>query len=166
MVTIVTNLGDIELELDEENTPETYANFIKYIKAGFYNKTIFHRVIKNFVIQGGGFESGMNQKRTYPPIHNEAKKSIKNHRGTIAMARTSDPHSATSQFFINLKDNHFLDHTSETSQGWGYCVFGKVIKGMDIVDKISNEATTNKAGHQDVPVNDIIIEKVILDGKS
>jgi peptidyl-prolyl cis-trans isomerase B (cyclophilin B) len=160
MISLITNQGQIDIELDTENTPETSANFLKYAKAGFYNNTIFHRVIPNFVIQGGGFEPGMMQKKTHDPILNEAKKGIKNHRGTVAMARTGDPHSASSQFFINLNDNHFLDHTAETPQGWGYCVFGKVTKGMDIIDKIAAASTTNRQGHENVPVEDIIIEKV------
>ncbi|MBA2653538.1 MAG: peptidyl-prolyl cis-trans isomerase [Gammaproteobacteria bacterium] len=165
MITLITNLGTIELELDNENTPDTSANFKKYAEAGHYNNTIMHRVIPGFVVQGGGFENGMTQKKTRAPISNEAKKGIKNHRGTVAMARTGDPHSATSQFFINLKDNHFLDYTSETPQGWGYCVFAKVVKGLDIVDKMAQVATTTKSGHENVPVEDIIIEKVVVDEK-
>ncbi len=162
MISFITNLGQIDIELDHENTPETSANFEKYAETGFYKDTIFHRVIPNFVIQGGGFEPGMNQKKTHDPIRNEAKKALKNHRGTIAMARTSDPHSASSQFFINLNDNHFLDHTAENSQGWGYCVFGKIVNGMDIVDKIAQAKTTTRSGHENVPVDDVIIEKVIV----
>lgn len=165
MISLITNQGQIDIELDEEHTPETSENFLKYAKAGFYNDTIFHRVIPGFVIQGGGFEPGMIQKKTQAPIQNEAKKGLKNHRGTIAMARTGDPHSASSQFFINLKDNHFLDHTSESSQGWGYCVFGKVTKGMDIIDKIADVRTTTRQGHENVPVEDVVIEKVIVDDK-
>lgn len=162
MITLVTNLGPIEVELDDTNTPETSANFRKYAEAGFYDNTVFHRVIPGFMVQGGGFEPGMSQKKTHSPILNEANKSLKNHRGTLAMARTNDPHSATSQFFINLKDNHFLDYTAESQQGWGYCVFGKVLKGMDIVDQMATQKTTSKLGHQDVPVQDIVIEKVIM----
>lgn len=165
MITLITNLGQIDLELDKENTPDTSANFLKYAKAGFYNGTIFHRVIPGFVIQGGGFESGMNQKKTHDPIINEAKKAIKNFRGTVAMARTGDPHSATAQFFINLKDNHFLDHTSETPQGWGYCVFAKIVNGMDIVDKIAEAPTTTRSGHENVPSHEIVIERVVVNDK-
>jgi peptidyl-prolyl cis-trans isomerase B (cyclophilin B) len=161
-VTLLTNLGSIDIELDFENTPMTSENFLKYVRSGFYNNTVFHRVIPEFVIQGGGFEPGMQQKKTNAPIQNEAKKAIKNYRGTLAMARTGDPHSATAQFFINLKDNHFLDHTAENSQGWGYCVFGKIVNGMDIVDNIAKEKTTSKAGHDNVPVQDIIIEKAVV----
>jgi peptidyl-prolyl cis-trans isomerase B (cyclophilin B) len=162
MISFITNLGQIDIELDHENTPETSANFLKYAKAGFYDDTIFHRVIPNFVVQGGGFESGMSQKKTHEPIRNEAKKALKNHRGTLSMARTSDPHSASSQFFINLNDNHFLDHTAENSQGWGYCVFAKIVNGMDVVDNIAKAKTTTRSGHENVPVDDVIIEKVIV----
>lgn len=162
MISLITNLGQIDIELDHENTPETSANFVKYAKEGFFKNTLFHRVIPNFVIQGGGFEPGMSQKKTHDPIRNEAKKALKNHRGTIAMARTNDPHSASSQFFINLNDNHFLDHTAENPQGWGYCVFGKVVNGMDVVDKIANANTTNRSGHENVPVEDVIVENVVV----
>lgn len=166
MITIVTNLGQIVIELDTEQTPKTAENFLKYAKEDFYDNTIFHRVISGFVIQGGGFQPEMVQKKTKTPIINEAQKALKNYRGTIAMARTNDPHSATSQFFINLKDNHFLDHSAETNQGWGYCVFGKIITGMDVVDKMAKVQTTNKSGHENVPVEDIIIERVIVDAQS
>lgn len=162
MISLITNLGQIDLELDHEHTPVTSENFLEYINAGFYNNTVFHRVIDGFMIQGGGFEPGMNQKKTKAAIQNEAKTAIKNYRGTIAMARTGDPHSATAQFFINLKDNHFLDHTSESPQGWGYCVFGKVVNGMEVVDKIAKTQTTSKSGHENVPQEDIIIEKVLV----
>lgn len=162
MITIETSSGDITIELDHEATPKTVANFLQYAKSGFYDKTIFHRVIKNFMIQGGGFESGMRQKTVSTPIENEADKGQANARGTIAMARTNDPHSATAQFFINVADNSFLNHRSKTADGWGYCVFGKVTNGMDIIDKISLSATTSRAGHQDVPVDDIVINKVII----
>jgi peptidyl-prolyl cis-trans isomerase B (cyclophilin B) len=165
MISLITNHGQIDIELDHANTPNTSDNFLKYAKAGFYNNTVFHRVIPGFVIQGGGFEPGMVQKKTNEPIANEAKKAIKNHRGTIAMARTGDPHSASSQFFINLKDNHFLDHTGENTQGWGYCVFAKVINGMDIIDKMAAVSTTNRQGHENVPMDDIVIEKVIVEDK-
>ncbi len=161
MISLITNFGQIDIELDHENTPNTSANFLQYAK-DFYNNTIFHRVIPGFVIQGGGFESSMNQKKTREPIQNEAKNALKNHRGTLAMARTGDPHSATSQFFINLKDNHFLDFSAATPQGYGYCVFGKVVKGMDVVDKIAQVGTTNKMGHQDVPESEVIISEVII----
>jgi peptidyl-prolyl cis-trans isomerase B (cyclophilin B) len=163
MVTLQTNLGNIRLELDTKNTPLTAQNFLDYAKSGFYDGTIFHRVINNFMIQGGGFESGMKQKKTKSPIQNEADKGQSNLRGTIAMARTSDPNSATAQFFINVKDNNFLNHSGKNPQGWGYCVFGRVIDGMDVVDKIKAVATTSRAGHQDVPTEDVIIEKVIVD---
>ncbi len=159
MIKLHTNHGVITLKLDAEKAPETVANFEQYVKDGHYNGTIFHRVINNFMIQGGGFEAGMNQKQTNAPIKNEANNGLSNKRGTIAMARTMDPHSASAQFFINVKDNDFLDHTAPTPQGWGYAVFGEVVDGMDVVDKIRNVATTSKAGHQDVPVEDVIIEK-------
>lgn len=159
MIKLHTNHGVITLKLDTEKAPETTANFEKYVKDGHYNGTIFHRVINNFMIQGGGFEPGMSQKETNAPIKNEANNGLSNKRGTIAMARTMDPHSASAQFFINVKDNAFLDHTAPTAQGWGYAVFGEVVDGMDVVDKIRDVATTSKAGHQDVPVEDVIIEK-------
>lgn len=159
MIKLHTNHGVITLKLDAEKAPETVANFEQYVKDGHYNGTIFHRVISNFMIQGGGFEAGMNQKQTNAPIKNEANNGLSNKRGTIAMARTMDPHSASAQFFINVKDNDFLDHTAPTPQGWGYAVFGEVVDGMDVVDKIRNVATTSKAGHQDVPVEDVVIEK-------
>lgn len=162
MITLKTNFGDIQIELDTQNTPKTAENFLKYAKDGFYDNTIFHRVINNFMIQGGGFEAGMQQKSTAAPIENEANKGKSNKRGTIAMARTSDPHSATAQFFINVVDNAFLDHKAKTMDGWGYCVFGEVVSGMDVVDKIKAVATTYRAGHQDVPADDVVIEKVIV----
>ncbi|PJE78599.1 Peptidyl-prolyl cis-trans isomerase B [invertebrate metagenome] len=160
MVILHTNMGDITLELDEEKAPVTVSNFIDYIKSGHYNNTLFHRVIDGFMIQGGGFISGMEQKNTKPAIRNEANNGLKNTAGTIAMARTMDPHSATAQFFINVSDNSFLDFTSETPNGWGYAVFGKITEGMDIVNKIKEVKTTFRAGHEDVPVNDIVIESV------
>jgi peptidyl-prolyl cis-trans isomerase B (cyclophilin B) len=162
MITLETNHGPITIELDFENTPETAKNFLAYAKDGFYNDTIFHRVIDGFMIQGGGFDEKMQHKNGRAPIKNEAKNSAPNKRGTLAMARTSDPHSASSQFFINVKDNDFLNFQSESGQGWGYCVFGKVIKGMDTVDKIKAVSTTSRAGHQDVPMNPVIIEKVTV----
>lgn len=159
MIKLHTNHGVITLKLDAEKAPETVANFEKYVKDGHYDGTIFHRVISNFMIQGGGFEAGMKQKDTNAPIKNEANNGLSNKRGSIAMARTMDPHSASAQFFINVKDNDFLDHTAPTPQGWGYAVFGEVVDGMDVVDKIREVATTSKAGHQDVPVEDVVIEK-------
>ena len=160
MVILHTNHGSISIELDTENTPLTANNFLEYAKSGFYDGTIMHRVINGFMIQGGGFASGMVKKPTREPIANEADKAMPNKRGTIAMARTSDPHSATAQFFINVVDNKSLDHTSKTANGWGYCAFGKVTEGMDVVDKIKAVATTSRAGHQDVPVEEVVIEKV------
>jgi len=166
VVRIATNLGDIVIELDKGSAPATVENFISYVDSGLYNDTIFHRVIKSFMIQGGGFTSDMSQKTTKAPIANEAYNGLKNLRGTIAMARTSLPHSATSQFFINTVDNPFLDHKAKTGKGWGYCVFGRVIKGMDVVDTIEGTATTVKNGHRDVPVKTIVIEKAIIEKPS
>jgi len=160
MLILHTNFGDIIIELDFDNTPITANNFLEYAKSGFYDGCIFHRVIDGFMIQGGGFEPGMVQKDTQESIENEADKGDSNDRGTLAMARTSDPHSASAQFFINLKDNSFLNHSTKTDDGWGYCVFGKVTEGMDIVDKIKAVPTTSRAGHQDVPVDDVVIESV------
>lgn len=162
MITLHTNLGDIQIQLDTENTPKTAENFLQYARDGHYNGTIFHRVINDFMIQGGGFEPGLTQKSTRAPIENEADKSKKNKMGTIAMARTSDPHSASSQFFINVKDNDFLNFSGKTSSGWGYCVFGEVTAGMDVVHKIKAVPTTQRQGYQDVPVNDVIIESVTV----
>lgn len=162
MITLQTNHGNIVIELDTVNTPKTAANFLEYAKSGFFDGTIFHRVIKNFMIQGGGFEPGMKQKSTKAAIENEADKGESNKRGTIAMARTNDPHSATAQFFINVVDNNFLNFSSKSPNGWGYCVFGKVTEGMDIVDKIKAVSTTSRSGHQDVPVDDVVIEKVTV----
>lgn len=159
MIKLTTNHGVITLELDAEKAPKTAANFISYVEAGHYDNTIFHRVIGNFMIQGGGFEPGMNQKDTREPIENEAANGLKNKRGTIAMARTNDPHSATAQFFINTVDNDFLDFRAPSGQGWGYCVFGQVVEGLDVVDAIRKVKTGNKGFHQDVPVEDVIIEK-------
>jgi peptidyl-prolyl cis-trans isomerase B (cyclophilin B) len=160
MIRMQTSLGVIDIELDTEKAPETTANFMQYVKDGFYDGTIFHRVIDGFMIQGGGLEPGMKEKQTRSPVKNEANNSLKNERGTIAMARTQDPHSATAQFFINIADNKFLNHSSPTIDGWGYCVFGRVINGMDVVDKIKGVATTTKGYHQDVPADDVVIEKV------
>jgi len=160
MIRMKTSLGTIEIELDHDKAPKTAENFEQYVKDGFYNGTVFHRVINGFMIQGGGFEPGMSQKETRANIENEATNGLKNDIGTIAMARTPDPHSASSQFFINISNNDFLNFTSPTPNGWGYCVFGKVVNGMDVVDQIKNQPTTSKAGHQDVPVEDIVIEQV------
>lgn len=158
MIVLKTNFGDIKLELDFEKAPVTAANFEQYVKDGFYNGLIFHRVISNFMIQGGGFDASMSPKETREPIKNEANNGLSNKKGTIAMARTMDPHSASAQFFINVKDNGFLDFTSESMEGWGYAVFGEVVEGMDVVEKIKNVPTTMKAGHQDVPVDAVVIE--------
>jgi peptidyl-prolyl cis-trans isomerase B (cyclophilin B) len=160
MVKFHTNMGTITLELDEKNAPETVANFLRYVQDGHYTNTIFHRVIDGFMIQGGGFEPGMKQKGTRAPVKNEADNQLKNDAYTVAMARTNDPHSATAQFFINLTDNDFLNHSAPTSQGWGYCVFGRVTEGTDVVDKIRKVRTGNQGMHQNVPVDDVVIEKV------
>lgn len=159
MVKLETNKGDILLSLDSEKAPETTANFIRYVRDGHYDGTIFHRVIDGFMIQGGGFDREMNQKETRTPIKNEADNGLKNSAYTIAMARTSDPHSATAQFFINVKDNDFLNHTSRSPQGWGYAVFGKVTGGQDVVDAIKGVRTGNRGFHQDVPVEPVVIVK-------
>ena len=158
-VKLHTNHGVITLELDAEKAPVTVANFLAYVEAGHYDNTVFHRVIDGFMIQGGGFEPGMNQKPTGEQIKNEADNGLKNERGTIAMARTQAPHSATAQFFINVADNAFLNHTSPDLQGWGYCVFGKVTEGMDVVDSIRKVKTGSSGFHQDVPKEDVIIER-------
>ncbi len=160
MIKMQTNHGDIVIELFEDKAPKTCANFIEYVKDGFYDGTIFHRVIKGFMIQGGGFTPDMDQKGTKAAIDNEADNGEKNVLGTLAMARTSDPHSATAQFFINVKDNDFLDFKSPTSAGWGYCVFGKVSDGLDIVKKIEDVATGSHGFHQDVPSESVVIEKM------
>jgi len=159
MVRLHTNFGVIELELDSERAPETAKNFLAYVESGFYSNTVFHRVIDGFMIQGGGFEPGMRQKATRSPIKNEAGNGLKNGRYTIAMARTSDPHSASSQFFVNVSDNGFLDHTAPSADGWGYCVFGKVVEGREIVDKIKGVKTGKRGSHSDVPVEDVLIER-------
>ena len=158
MIVIKTNYGPISVELDFEKAPNSAANFMQYAKDGFYDGTIFHRVINDFMIQGGGFESGLKQKDNGKPIENEADNGLSNLTGTLAMARTGDPHSATSQFFINVGDNHFLNHSNKTDQGWGYAVFAKVTDGMDVVNKIKTCETGSMGGHQDVPVNEVIIE--------
>jgi peptidyl-prolyl cis-trans isomerase B (cyclophilin B) len=162
-ITLETTKGNIRIELDAEKAPVTVANFLDYARAGHYDNTVFHRVIGGFMIQGGGFDSSMNQKPTSSPIKNEADNGLKNVTGTIAMARTSDPHSATAQFFINVSDNAFLDFKSPTPQGWGYAVFGKVTDGMDVVRAIEKVQTGNKAGHQDVPLTEVIIKKVTIE---
>ena len=159
MVKMTTNQGVIEIEMFTEEAPNTVANFIKYVNDGFFDGLVFHRVIPGFVIQGGGFEPGMKYRNPGAPIQNEADNGLKNLRGSLSMARTSDPHSATSQFFINLKDNDFLDHSGKNASGWGYAVFAKVVSGMDVVDKIAQAPTGNAAGHSDVPVEDMIVEK-------
>jgi len=158
MVKLHTNFGIITLDLDAEKAPLTVANFLDYVNSGFYNNTVFHRVIDGFMIQGGGFEPGMTQKTTKAQIQNEAANGLKNDAYTIAMARTPDPHSASSQFFINIANNSFLNYSASTTQGFGYCVFGKVIEGQDVVDKIKKVKTGSKGGHSDVPVEDVIIE--------
>ncbi|MGQ0523059.1 MAG: peptidylprolyl isomerase [Betaproteobacteria bacterium] len=159
MIKLHTNMGTITLELDERNAPDTVANFVQYVKDGHYANTIFHRVIDGFMIQGGGFEPGMKQKPTRTPIKNEADNQLKNDVYTVAMARTNDPHSATAQFFINVSDNEFLNHTAPTSQGWGYCVFGRVTEGTEVIDQIRKVKTGSRGVHQDVPVSDVVIEK-------
>jgi len=159
MVKLHTSMGVITLDLDAAKAPKTVENFLAYVGAGHYDGTVFHRVIDGFMIQGGGFAKGMDQKPTQAPIENEANNGLTNDRYTIAMARTSAPHSASAQFFINVGDNDFLNHSSPTPQGWGYCVFGKVVEGTDVVDKIKGVKTGNRAGHQDVPVEDVVIER-------
>ena len=159
MVKLQTNLGTIAIELDEAKAPQTAANFREYVKSGFFDNTVFHRVIDGFMIQGGGMEPGMKQKTTRKPVANEADNGLKNDEYTVAMARTSDPHSATAQFFINVADNAFLNHSAKTQQGWGYCVFGRVVEGKDIVDKIKKVKTGSRGMHQDVPLTDVVIER-------
>jgi peptidyl-prolyl cis-trans isomerase B (cyclophilin B) len=159
MVKLHTSLGTITLELDEAKAPETVRNFLEYVNSGFYDNTIFHRVIDGFMIQGGGFEPGLKQKGTREPIRNEAANGLSNSQYTVAMARTSDPHSASSQFFINVSDNDFLDHTATTAKGWGYCVFARVVEGKDVVDQIKKVKTGGRGMHDDVPVEDVVIKK-------
>jgi peptidyl-prolyl cis-trans isomerase B (cyclophilin B) len=159
MIKLHTNFGVIGVELDEVKAPLSAANFREYVKSGSFDNTIFHRVIDGFMIQGGGFEPGMKQKPTRETIKNEADNGLKNDKYTLAMARTSDPHSATAQFFINVGDNTFLNHTAQTSQGWGYAVFGRVVEGQDVVDKIRKVKTGTRGMHQDVPLDDVIIER-------
>jgi peptidyl-prolyl cis-trans isomerase B (cyclophilin B) len=158
-VKLTTSLGDVIIQLNTEKAPISSANFLTYVNEGFYNGTIFHRIIPGFMAQGGGFDTDFNQKAVHDPIKNEADNGLPNKRGTLAMARTNAPDSATAQFFINYKDNAFLNHTSPTASGWGYAVFAEVIEGMDVVDAMAKETTGNRGGHQDVPKTDIIIEK-------
>lgn len=160
MIRFTTNKGVFDVELNEAAAPKTCENFLQYVRSGFYNGTIFHRVISGFMIQGGGFEPGLQQKETKAPIENEANNGLKNDKYTIAMARTNDPHSATSQFFINVADNDFLNHTSPTPRGWGYAVFGKVVAGTDVVDAIAAVRTASRSWYGDVPVGDVVMEKV------
>ena len=157
----IANYGIITLELDAENAPNSTANFLSYVNKGHYNNTIFHRVIPGFMVQGGGFEPGMKQKDVDAPIQNEAQNGLKNANYTVAMARTNDPHSATAQFFINVANNSFLNHTAPNASGWGYAVFGKVVSGTEVVDKIKTVPTGNKGGHGDVPKEDVILEKAV-----
>ena len=159
MVKLHTNFGVVSIDLDAAKAPETVANFLQYVEDKHFDNTIFHRVIDGFMIQGGGFEPGMRQKATREPVKNEADNGLKNEIYTISMARTSNPHSATAQFFINVADNDFLNHTAQTPQGWGYCVFGRVVEGQDVVDRIKKVRTGSRAGHQDVPQDDVIIER-------
>ena len=161
MVELHTSKGVIRIELDAEKAPQSAANFLAYVKSGHFDGTVFHRVIDGFMIQGGGFDASMKQKPTLAPIQNEANNGLKNKRYTLAMARTNDPHSATAQFFINVADNAFLDHTAPTPQGWGYAVFGHVVEGQDVVDQIKAVKTGNKGFHQDVPVEDVVILKAV-----
>ena len=160
MIRFTTNKGVFDVELNEAAAPKTCENFLQYVRSGFYNGTIFHRVISGFMIQGGGFEPGLQQKETKAPIENEANNGLKNDKYTIAMARTNDPHSATSQFFINVADNDFLNHTTPTPRGWGYAVFGKVVAGTDVVDAIAAVRTASRSWYGDVPVEDVVMEKV------
>ncbi len=165
MIRLHTNRGAIAIELDHERAPETAANFVRYAREGFYEGTLFHRVIRGFMIQGGGLEPDMRTKDTHAPVRNEADNGLSNRTGTVAMARTQDPHSATAQFFINVADNTFLDHTAPTPAGWGYCVFGRVVDGMDVVQTIESAATGARAGHKDVPLEDVVIERVEVEGE-
>jgi len=163
MIILHTNFGDIKIQLNEEKAPETSANFLQYCRDGFYDNTLFHRVIDGFMVQGGGMTSGLKEKTTRASIKNEANNGLSNRIGTLAMARTMEPHSASSQFFINVNDNVFLDFTSETSQGWGYCVFAEVVEGMDIVNKIKEVSTGSMGMHQDVPLEDVLITNTTIE---
>jgi len=162
MIILQTTYGDIGVELDHEKAPNTAANFEQYVRDGFYDGTLFHRVIDGFMVQGGGFDEDFNQKPTRDPIENEADNGLQNVAGTLAMARTQDPHSATAQFFINVADNAFLNHSGKSIQGWGYCVFGRVVEGMDVVEKIKGVATTRRGMHADVPTEDVVIQKAYV----
>ncbi|MGM0703782.1 peptidylprolyl isomerase [Halomonas faecis] len=162
MIVLQTNFGDIHVELDHDKAPKTAANFEQYVREGFYDDTLFHRVIDGFMVQGGGFDTDFNQKPTHDPIENEADNGLKNGVGTLAMARTQDPHSATAQFFINVAENDFLNHTGKSLQGWGYCVFGRVIAGMDVVEKIKAVPTTRRGMHADVPAEDVVIQRAFV----
>ncbi|QTF91028.1 peptidylprolyl isomerase [Halomonas sp. BM-2019] len=162
MIILQTNYGDIHVELDHEKAPKTAANFEQYVRDGFYDGTLFHRVIDGFMIQGGGFDEDFNQKPTRDPIDNEADNSLQNEAGTLAMARTQDPHSATAQFFINVADNAFLNHSGKSIQGWGYCVFGRVVEGMEVVEKIKGVTTARRGMHADVPAEDVVIQKAFV----
>ncbi len=161
-VELKTNKGSIRIELDEAKAPESVKNFLSYVNKGHYNGTVFHRIIKGFMIQGGGFEPGMKQKPTDAPVRNEANNGLKNDKYTLAMARTSDPHSATAQFFINATDNGFLNFKAENASGWGYAVFGKVVEGQDVVDAIEGVKTGRKGHHEDVPMDDVVIEQAVV----
>jgi peptidyl-prolyl cis-trans isomerase B (cyclophilin B) len=162
MIKLETSMGDIEIELFEDKAPKTTANFLEYVNNGHYDGTIFHRVIDGFMIQGGGMTADMSEKPTGPPVENEADNGLKNEAYAVAMARTMDPHSATAQFFINVKKNDFLNHTAKTAQGWGYTVFGKVVKGQGVVNKIKGVPTGRKGGHDDVPVTPVVINKAVV----
>jgi peptidyl-prolyl cis-trans isomerase B (cyclophilin B) len=164
MIKLHTNYGVIGIELDAERAPETVKNFIAYVESGHYANTVFHRVIDGFMVQGGGFEPGMKQKPTQGSVKNEADNGLKNNRYTVAMARTNDPHSATAQFFINVADNDFLNHTAPTAQGWGYCVFGRVVEGTDVVDRIKAVKTGSSGFHRDVPAEDVVIQRAEVVG--
>lgn len=163
MIRLHTNHGEIAITLHQEQAPATCENFLEYAREGFYEGTLFHRVVPGFVIQGGGMSAGMRAKPTKVPVRNEADNGLKNARGTVAMARTNDPHSASSQFFINLADNDFLNHTAATPQGWGYCVFAEVVEGMDVVDRIAAVDTGSRGPHRDVPTGEVVIERVDLE---
>lgn len=164
MIILHTNHGDIKVTLYADKAPKTVENFLEYVNQGFFDGTIFHRVIPGFVIQGGGFDASMNQKETQDPIENEADNKLNNKKGTLSMARTMDPHSASSQFFINIADNEFLNHQEKTPEGWGYCVFGEVTEGMDVVEKMAKVETSSVNGHENVPVEPLVVEKVeVLD---
>lgn len=163
MITLHTNFGDVKIQLNEEKAPETSANFLEYCRDGFYDNTLFHRVIDGFMVQGGGMESGLREKASRAPIKNEANNGLSNKVGTLAMARTMEPHSASSQFFINVNNNTFLDFRAETPDGWGYCVFGEVVEGMDIVNKIKTVSTGTMGMHQDVPLEEVFITSTTIE---